>query len=370
MDVPFLSLRDVNARYADELKAAASRVIDSGWYVMGEELAAFEREFAAYCGVAHAVGVGNGLDALALTLRGYKELGALRDGDEVIVPANTFIATLLAITANQLVPVLVEPDAATFNLDPQRVVAAIGPRTRAIMPVHLYGQLADMAALSDIASQHQLLLIEDAAQAHGASSDGRRAGAFGHAAGFSFFPAKNLGALGDGGAIVTDNDDLAARVKALRNYGSEVKYQHLYQGANSRLDEIQAAMLRVKLAYLEEEVAIRRHVANRYLAAIRHPDIVLPKVDSSERHAWHLFVVRCAQRDALRRHLESHGVHSQVHYPVPPHRQAAYPSLHALSLPITEQLHDEVLSLPIGPTMNDEAIERVIAACNTFERAP
>lgn len=370
MDVPFLSLRDVNARYADELKAAAARVIDSGWYVMGEELAAFEREFAAYCGVAHAVGVGNGLDALSLILRGYKALGALRDGDEVIVPANTFIATLLAITANQLVPVLAEPDAATFNLDPQRAVAAIGSRTRAIMPVHLYGQLADMAALSDIASQHKLLLIEDAAQAHGASSDGRRAGALGDAAGFSFFPAKNLGALGDGGAIVTDNDELAARVRALRNYGSEVKYQHLYQGANSRLDEIQAAMLRVKLAYLEEEVAIRRRVAHRYLAAIRHPHIVLPKVASNERHAWHLFVVRCTQRDALRRHLENHGVHSQVHYPVPPHRQAAYPALHALSLPITEQLHDEVLSLPMGPTMSEEAIERVIAACTSFERAP
>ncbi|KLD62808.1 DegT/DnrJ/EryC1/StrS family aminotransferase [Dyella japonica] len=370
MDVPFLSLREVNARYADELKAAASRVIDSGWYVMGEELAAFEREFAAYCGVAHAVGVGNGLDALSLILRGYKELGALRDGDEVIVPANTFIATLLAITANQLVPVLVEPDPASFNLDPQRVEAALGPRTRAIMPVHLYGQLADMAALSELANRHGLLLIEDAAQAHGASSAGRRAGAFGDAAGFSFFPAKNLGALGDGGAIVTDNDELAARVKALRNYGSEVKYQHLYLGANSRLDEIQAAMLRVKLAYLDEEVAIRRQVASRYLAGIRHRHIVLPRVESAERHAWHLFVVRCDQRDALRRHLESHGVHSQVHYPVPPHRQAAYPALHELRLPITEQLHDEVLSLPMGPTMNDASIERVIAACNTFERAP
>lgn len=370
MEVPFLSLRDVNARYADELKAAAARVIDSGWYVMGEELAAFEREFAAYCGVAHAVGVGNGLDALSLILRGYKELGALRDGDEVIVPANTFIATLLAITANQLVPVLVEPDPSSFNLDPQRTAAALGPRTRAIMPVHLYGQLADMAALAELAREHGLLLVEDAAQAHGASLAGRRAGAFGDAAGFSFFPAKNLGALGDGGAIVTSNDELAARVRALRNYGSEVKYQHLYQGANSRLDEIQAAMLRVKLAHLDEEVAIRRHVASRYLEAIRHPHIALPRVDNAESHAWHLFVVRCRQRDALQRHLQAHGVRSQVHYPVPPHRQAAYPSLHALQLPITEQLHDEVLSLPMGPTMHDAAIERVIAACNAFGRAP
>lgn len=370
MDVPFLSLRDVNARYADELKAAAARVIDSGWYVMGEELSAFEREFAAYCGVAHAVGVGNGLDALSLILRGYKELGALRDGDEVIVPANTFIATILAITANQLVPVLVEPDAATFNLDPERVESAIGPRTRALMPVHLYGQLAEMDALSTIAKQHSLLVIEDAAQAHGASAGERRAGALGDAAGFSFFPAKNLGALGDGGAVVTNNPELAARVLALRNYGSEVKYQHLYQGCNSRLDEIQAAMLRVKLTYLDHEVAMRQQVARRYREGIRHTQIVLPQVASESRHAWHLFVVRCRERDALQQHLRTHGVQSQVHYPVPPHRQPAYPSLRGLHLPITEQLHDEVLSLPMGPAMSEEAIDRVIDTCNTFEHAP
>lgn len=370
MEVPFLSLKEVNDRYADELKAAASRVIDSGWYVLGEELGAFERDFAAYCGVAHAVGVGNGLDALSLILRGYKELGALRDGDEVIVPANTFIATLLAITANQLVPVLAEPDAATFNLDPDRAESAIGPRTRAILPVHLYGQLADMDALSALARQHGLLLIEDAAQAHGAALHGRRAGALGDAAGFSFFPTKNLGALGDGGAIVTGNDELAARVRALRNYGSEAKYQHVYQGCNSRLDEIQAAMLRVKLAHLDGEVALRRQVARRYREGIRHEHIRLPLVSDEARHVWHLFVLRCRSRDALQRHLLAHGVHSQVHYPVPPHRQPAYASLHALHLPITEQLHDEVLSLPMGPALGDQAIDRVIEACNTFEGAP
>lgn len=365
MDVPFLSLRDVHARYVDELKAAAARVIDSGWYVMGEELAAFEREFATYCGAAHAVGVGNGLDALSLILRGYKELGVLRDGDEVIVPANTFIASFLAITANQLVPVPVEPDEATFNIDPERVEATVGARTRAIMPVHLYGRLADMDALSDIARRHQLLVIEDAAQAHGATLDGRHAGTFGHAAGFSFFPAKNLGALGDGGAIVTGDRRLADRVTALRNYGSEVKYHHLYQGFNSRLDELQAAMLRVKLAHLDHEVTLRRVVAGRYSEGIRHPRIILPGVPG-ERHAWHLFVVRCAQRDALQQHLRSQGVQSQVHYPVPPHRQPAYPSLHDAPLPITERLHREVLSLPMGPAMNDEAIARVIEACNSF----
>ncbi|ULU23745.1 DegT/DnrJ/EryC1/StrS family aminotransferase [Dyella terrae] len=370
MDVPFLSLRDVNAPYIDELKAAAARVIDSGWYVMGDELAAFEREFAAYCGTAHAVGVGNGLDALSLILRGYKEMGRLRDGDEVIVPANTFIASFLAITANQLVPVPVEPDPATYNIDPVRVEAALGVRTRAIMPVHLYGQLADMGALADIARRRGLLLIEDAAQAHGASSEGRRAGAFGDAAGFSFFPAKNLGALGDGGAVVTADDELAKRVAALRNYGSEVKYHHVYQGVNSRLDEMQAALLRVKLRHLDNEVARRRWVAQRYREAIRHPHIELPQVQAEDAHAWHLFVVRSGRRDALKAHLAAHGVQSQVHYPVPAHRQPAYPSLHGMKLPLTERLHREVLSLPISPVMSNEAIVRVIDACNAFEYAP
>ena len=370
MDVPFLDVRAINARHADELKAAAARVIDSGWYVMGEELAAFEREFAAYCGVPHAVGVGNGLDALSLILRGYKQLGALGEGDEVIVPGNTFIASFLAISENRLVPVPVEPDPLSFNLDPASVEAAIGPRTRAIMAVHLYGQLADMPALAALARRHQLLLIEDAAQAHGAASDGRKAGAFGDAAAFSFFPTKNLGALGDGGAVVTADARLAQRVAALRNYGSEVKYRHLFQGVNSRLDELQAALLRVKLRHLDEDVAWRRRVARRYRDGIRHAQIRLPQVAHEEQHAWHLFVLRCPHRDALQRHLLAHGIHSQVHYPVPPHRQPAYPALHDLRLPLTERLHDEVLSLPMGPTLGTDAVERVIAACNAFACPP
>jgi len=273
IDIPFLDVRAINARHADELKAAAARVIDSGRYIMGEELAAFEREFADYCGVRHAVGVGNGLDALSLILRGYKQFGALGEGDEIIVPGNTFIASFLAVNENRLVPVPVEPDPLTFNLDPARVEAAIGPRTRAIMAVHLYGQLADMPALAALASRHRLLLLEDAAQAHGATRDGRKAGAFGDAAAFSFFPVKNLGALGDGGAVVTDDARLAQRIAVLRNYGSEVKYHHLYQGVNSRLDEIQAAMLRVKLRHLDEDIAWRRRVACRYRDGIRHPHI-------------------------------------------------------------------------------------------------
>jgi dTDP-4-amino-4,6-dideoxygalactose transaminase len=370
MDVPFLKLGEVNARYADELKAAAARVIDSGWYILGEELAAFEREFAAYCGVQHALGVGNGLDALSLILRGYKELGLLREGDEVIVPGNTFIASFLAISENRLVPVPVEPDPLSFNLDPACVEASIGPRTRAIMAVHLYGQLADMSALSDVAKRHQLLLIEDAAQAHGAMSATRKAGAFGNAAAFSFFPGKNLGALGDGGAVVTDDPALAKQVAALRNYGSEVKYQHLCQGLNSRLDEMQAALLRVKLKYLDDDIAWRRRVALRYRQGIAHPQIQLPQVAQEGRHAWHLFVVRSSRRDALQRHLQAHGIQSQIHYPVPPHRQPTYPALHNLSLPLTERLHDEVLSLPMGPTLSEEAVDRVIEACQAFDRRP
>ena len=366
IEVPFLDLGEVNARHAGELKAAAARVIDSGRYVLGDELAAFEREFAGWCGVRHAVGVGNGLDALALVLRAYRQLGALADGDEVIVPGNTFIASFLAISENRLIPVPVEPDAATFNLDPARAEAAIGPRTRAIMAVHLYGQLADMAALQVLARQHGLLLIEDAAQAHGALRDGRRAGAFGDAAAFSFFPAKNLGALGDGGAVVTGDDALAQRITALRNYGSDLKYRHLFQGPNSRLDEMQAAMLRVKLKYLDADVAWRRRVAQRYRDGIRHPLIRLPQVARGEAHAWHLFVLRCARRDALQRHLHAHGVQTQVHYPVPAHRQPAYPSLRDFRLPLTERLCREVLSLPLGPTLRDDAVERVIEACNAF----
>ena len=370
MDVPFLNLRELNARHADELKAAAARVIDSGWYILGEEVAAFEQEFAAYCGVRHAVGVGNGLDALSLILRGYKELGVLAEGDEVLVPGNTFIASFLAITENRLVPIPVEPDPATFNIDPVRLQDAIGPRTRAIMAVHLYGQLADMPGLATVARQHGLLLIEDAAQAHGAMREGRKAGSFGDAAGFSFFPTKNLGALGDAGAVVTDDAALAARVAALRNYGSDVKYHHPFRGVNSRLDEMQAAMLRVKLKYLDEDIHKRRLVARRYREAIRQPDILLPEVAHEEQHVWHLFVVRSSHRDALQRHLQARGIQSQVHYPVPPHQQPAYPMLQGIHLPLTDRLHREVLSLPIGPTLAGDAVEHVVQACQAFGCSP
>ncbi|ROU07104.1 DegT/DnrJ/EryC1/StrS family aminotransferase [Lysobacter enzymogenes] len=365
-EVPFLDLRQANARHAEELKRAAARVIDSGRYVLGEELEAFEAEFARYCGVAHAIGVGNGLDALALILRAYRDLGALAEGDEVIVPGNTFIATFLAISQNGLVPVPVEPDPADFNLDPQRVETALGARTRAIVAVHLYGQLAPMPALAALARRHSLLLIEDAAQAHGATRDGRRAGALGDAAAFSFFPTKNLGGLGDGGAVTTADAALAQRIRALRNYGSLAKYRHLYQGVNSRLDELQAALLRVKLAHLDEEIALRRAVASRYRACIVHREIELPAAAREESHVWHLFVLRCARRDALADHLAAQGIRTQVHYPVPAHRQPAYPQLRGLSLPLTERLHEQVLSLPLWPTMDAASVERVISACRSF----
>jgi dTDP-4-amino-4,6-dideoxygalactose transaminase len=364
--IPFLSLKAVNARHADELKAAVSRVIDSGWYILGEEVAAFEAQFAAYCGARHCIGVGNGLDALTLTLRSWKLMGLLQDGDEVIVPANTYIATVLAITENRLKPVLVEPDAATFNIDPVRIEAAITDRTRVLMPVHLYGQLANMEAIGVLARKHGLKVIEDAAQAHGASHAGRRAGSFGDAAGFSFFPGKNLGALGDAGALVTNDDELATTLRALRNYGSHVKYHNLYQGVNSRLDELQAAILGVKLKYLDEDTEARRRIATQYRAAIRNPRVALPTVQDEDGHVWHLFVIRTPDRDAFMQHLAAHGVASQIHYPVPPHAQPAYPELHGLSFPITEAIHREVVSLPMSPTLEAPHVEQVIAACNSF----
>jgi len=366
MNVPFLSLKDVNSRYSEELKAAACRVIDSGWYILGDEVAAFEREFAAYCGMDLCLGVGNGLDALILILRGYKNLGILHEGDEVIVPANTYVASILAITENRLVPVLVEPDPMTYNLDPKRIEQAITSKTKAILVVHLYGQLAAMPQIVDIARRHKLKLIEDSAQSHGATIQGVKAGAFADAAGFSFFPGKNLGALGDAGAVVTNDQALAQQIVALRNYGSHIKYHNVCQGVNSRLDEIQAAMLRVKLNYLDAEIAARRSVARRYLSAIRNSRIQLPHLASDEAHVWHLFVVRCAQRDALQKYLQEKGIATLIHYPVPPHQQPAYPVMNSLSLPVTEAIHQEVLSLPIGPTMSDDDIQAVIDACNAF----
>lgn len=372
--INFLDLKAINANYREELIAACTRVIDSGWYIAGNELSQFENEFAQYCGTKHCIGVANGLDALVLTLRAWKELGKLKDGDEVIVPANTYIASILAITENNLVPVLVEPDATNLNLCPQKVQAAITANTRAILPVHLYGQLADMPALLDIAKQHSLLVLEDSAQAHGASIDERKAGNWGDASGFSFYPGKNLGALGDAGAITTNDDELAQTLRAIRNYGSHEKYKNLYQGVNSRLDEIQAAMLSIKLKYLDEQTAHRRQIAQAYMSGIKNPAITLPLAAelspvTLSSHVWHLFVIRCPDRDALQKHLANHGIQTLIHYPIPPHQQQAYPEWNTLSFPLTEEIHQQVLSLPIGPTVTFEEVELITQACNSFNSA-
>jgi dTDP-4-amino-4,6-dideoxygalactose transaminase len=371
MNVPFLDLKTINAQYRQELIDAATQVIDSGWYIQGQQLKAFEEKFADYCGTKQCIGVANGLDALTLTLRAWKELAKIKEGDEVIVPANTYIASILAITENRLKPVLVEPDEATYNLCPRNAEAAITSKTRAILAVHLYGQLADMPALLDIAKRHSLLILEDSAQAHGASLDGHKAGNWGHASGFSFYPGKNLGALGDAGAITTNDAQLAQTLRALGTYGSHEKYKNIYQGVNSRLDEIQAAMLTVKLKYLDEQAAQRRQTAQIYMDGIRNPCITLPiAADVStlnlRSHVWHLFVVRCEQRDALQKHLTAMGVQTLIHYPIPPHQQQAYSQWNALSFPLTERIHRQVLSLPIGPTITAEEASYVVQACNEF----
>jgi len=369
--VPFLDLGRINSQFRDELLSAITGVVDSGWYIQGENVKAFEQAFAEFCGVRHCIGVANGLDALTLTLRAWKELGKIQEGDEVIVPANTYIASILAITENKLTPVLVEPDEATYNLCPKKVQAAITEKTKVIIPVHLYGQLSAMPALKSIAELHSLLILEDSAQAHGASLDGRKAGSWGDASGFSFYPGKNLGALGDAGAITTNDDDLARTLRALGNYGSHEKYKNIHQGVNSRLDEIQAAILSVKLKYLDIHTEQRRKIASVYLKGIKNPALTLPVAQSVdvmtyEQHVWHLFVIRCQERTALQEHLTKMGVQTMIHYPIPPHKQQAYPQLNNFSFDVTERIHKEVLSLPLSPVMTLESAEIVVDACNSF----
>jgi len=358
--IAFLDLRTINLAQAQQLQAAFARVLDSGWFVMGRELQAFESEFAAYCGAQHCVGVGNGLDALFLILKAY----GIGPGDEVIVPSNTYIATWLAVSHTGAVPVPVEPLVATHNIDPARVEAAITPRTRAILAVHLYGQPAQMDQLARIARRHGLRLVEDAAQAHGATLHGRRVGTLGDAAGFSFYPGKNLGALGDGGAVVTDDANLAREIRLLRNYGSSVKYVNDVPGHNSRLDELQAALLRVKLASLDAQNEHRRELAAVYAEALQGLDLVLPDAAEGTRPVWHLYVVRSRQRERLQADLKAQGVETLIHYPIAPHLQAAYRSLGRASgsLPIAEALQREVLSLPMGPHLQPVDVRRVAAA--------
>ena len=359
--IPFLDLKHSYLELKKELDSAFQRVMDSGWYIHGAELKAFESEFADYCNVKYCIGVGNGLDALHLILRAM-DIGA---GDEVIVPSNTFIATWLAVSYAGATPVPVEPVEATYNIDPNRIEAAITERTKAIMPVHLYGQPADMDPVLKMAAKHHLNVIEDAAQAHGARYKGKRTGGLGDAAGFSFYPGKNLGAFGDGGAVTTNDSTLAERVRRLSNYGSQVKYAHDVKGFNSRLDELQAALLRVKLQHLDEWNGRRRKIADQYLQKLSAQNfLTLPHVPTWAEPVWHLFVVRTPERDRLQTYLTDCGVQTLIHYPVPPHRQGAYQELDHLSLPVSEKLHKEVLSLPIGPVMDEDDIEQI---CNALE---
>lgn len=366
MQVPFLSLKDVTAKYSEEIHIAVNRVVDSGWYLQGEENVRFEADYAAYIGTKHAVGVANGLDALVYILRAYIEMGVMKAGDEVIVPANTYIASILAITENGLVPVLVEPSLETFQIDEARIEAAITPRTRAVMIVHLYGQCAYTYGIAAICRRNKLKLIEDSAQAHGCLFGQKKAGSLGDAAGHSFYPGKNLGAFGDAGAVTTDDDELADLVRAIANYGSRKKYVCVYTGRNSRLDEIQAAVLGVKLRHLDEDNAARKSVARRYIEGIKNPLVRTPRVADWSSNVFHIFPILCPDRDSLQAYLLEKGVHTLIHYPIPPHKQQCYRQWNQLSFPITEKIHAEELSLPMSPVMRSEEAEYVIEAVNGF----
>lgn len=365
--IPFLSLKDVTALYDAEINEAVARVVRSGWYLQGAENELFEKNYSAFIGAKFTVGCANGLDALALILRAYIEMGVMRRGDEVIVPANTYIASILAITENGLKPVLVEPRADTLQIDDSLIEAAITPRTRAVMIVHLYGRLAWSAKIADICKRYNLKLIEDNAQAHGCKAPcGRLTGALGDAAGHSFYPGKNLGALGDGGAITTDDEELARVVRGLANYGSSRKYVFDYEGRNSRLDEIQAAVLNVKLRYLAAANDARRAVACRYIAGISNALVTMPLELPAEQNVYHIFPVLCERRDDLQAFLMQRGVQTLIHYPIPPHKQACYKEWGDVSLPVTEWIHRCELSLPMGPAMSLEAADAVVAAINDF----
>lgn len=365
--IKFLDLQKINGQYSEELKSAASQVIESGWYLNGAQNEQFERALCKFTGSPHAIAVANGLDALRLILRAYKEMGIMQEGDEVIVPANTYIATLLAITDNGLTPVLVEPSIETYNIDIDCIESAITPRTKAIMIVHLYGRAVWSEKLETIAKTHHLKIIEDNAQAIGAEYNGIKTGNLGDAAGFSFYPGKNLGALGDSGAVTTKDPDVAHLVRAIANYGSTKKYVNDYMGLNSRMDEIQATFLNVKIGHLEEENRRRREVAAYYLENIKNAKITLPSRPSNpSEHVYHLFVVRTEDRDTLQKHLEERGIQTLIHYPIPPHKQACYKAWNSLCLPITERIHKQVLSIPISPVLTDDEVIQIVKAINEY----
>lgn len=365
--IKFLDLQQINLVYQQEIEKKLLEVFRSGWYLLGKEVKVFEENLAAYIGQKYAIGVANGLDALRLILRAYIELGVMTKGDEIIVPANTYIASILAISDNGLIPVLVEPSLDSYNIDISKIEEKITSKTKGIMIVHLYGRIIFSEELKKLAKKNQLKLIEDNAQAIGAEWNGVKTGNLGDAAGFSFYPGKNLGALGDAGAVTTSDEELAKTIRALANYGSNQKYINIYQGLNSRLDEIQAAVLQVKLNYIDGENDRRRAIAERYIAEIKNSKIILPELpQNGKEHVWHLFVVRTTDREQLQNYLLENGVQTLIHYPIPPHKQVAYNEMNVMSFPITEQIHSEVLSLPISPVMNDEETDKVIKAINFF----
>jgi len=371
--IKFLDLQKITQENYQAIGSAITRVINSGWYLLGKEVKLFEEEYASFIGTRNCIGVANGLDALRLILRAFIETGVMKEGDEILVPANTYIASILAITDNRLTPVLVEPDINTYNIDPFLIEERITEKTKGIMIVHLYGQNAMHPEIQRLVDKYNLKLIEDNAQAQGCHYGNKRTGSLGHAAGHSFYPGKNLGALGDAGAVTTDNDELADAIRALGNYGSSKKYINEYQGLNSRLDEIQAAVLSVKLKRLDTDNQRRCEIAQFYCENIKNEKITLPKLFTTHHsrftgHVWHLFVIRTPERDRLQKYLLENGVETLIHYPIPPHKQAAYKGWNSLSLPITEKIHNEVLSLPISPVMKDDEVQIVTDLINAYQR--
>lgn len=364
--IPFLNLAAVNRPFLNEINDQINGVFSSGNYMLGNCVSKFENDFAQYCGTTYCIGVANGLDALILIMEGYKLLGFLHEGDEVIVPSNTYIASIIAVSRARLTPVPVEPDRFSYNLDPQNIEQKITPKTKAILAVHLYGQCADMDPIHEIAKKYNLLVIEDAAQGHGATYADKKAGNLGHAAGFSFYPTKNLGAFGDAGAITTNNEILADTIKTLRNYGSKEKYHCLYKGYNSRLDEMQAAILGVKLKYLDEEIGKRKVLSALYKSLLGNTELVLPREKDYGRHSWHLFVVQSNRRDSLQKYLLEKGVETVIHYPYPPHRQLAYKEWSELSFPITESISEKILSLPLNTSLNKDDIRQISETISSF----
>lgn len=360
--IKFLDLEKINNRFRKKIDERIKAILDNGWYLQGEWDKTFEQHFAQFCGAKHCIGCANGLDALNLIIRAY----SFGIGDEIIVPANTYIASILAISENGSTPVLVEPDINTYNINPDLIEEKITDKTKAIMVVHLYGQAVQMDKILELAQKYNLKVIEDSAQAHGAIYKGKRTGNLGDASGFSFYPGKNLGCMGDGGCVTTNDDELAFKIRAIANYGSDRKYHHIYKGVNSRLDEIQAAVLDIKLEYLDKDNQRRREIAKYYRENIKNPKIILPKVYDENAHVWHIFAIRCENRDKLQKHLENNNIQTNIHYPTPPHKQGAYKEWENLYYPISEEIHSTELSLPISPVLTDEEIKTVVEVVNEW----